>query len=504
MNASMENHQSREAIYKLLPTTEAIAFIYNEEVFSPKNISFVRRTIDEMSLEPHDMILAVNIIVKHEEEMKKERTQAFGKVVHYFGTPNDYFEKGSIKSIGTLKNGKLCGNHSFYFKDHPQNKIQVKTFYRNGKKNGKRTVYDTDGGKLYSCLFQNDFLHGRYETYFEENNKSKSVLKTIHSFKNGFLDGFCKHFYPNGKLKAQCFFSKNLLCGTLKEYQGSTNLPIKEEKYHNGHLHGPQHYYSSSIPFRRELIKKVSYWMGKKHGRETIYHSFETEIISWKYGEKHGVSKILQKNKTKPSYQVSYMNGKKHGFEKKYENGVLKESIKWINGFLASDVMKKKFEMSFMIYLETNLLKHTVKIPKKFLIEYCQEKNLNPGKRVTKIELLKVLSKNHKANKELTIEEDNIDLFGYEVQNPVIGSDGGIYDLESMKILFDKNDKGEYKNIKNCYEGNSLVPNYPRGHNGNILKNFYTMQDLKKNSNIENAKELMQSLYQFIQKTEKC
>ena len=190
--------------------------------------------------------------------------------------------------------------------------------------------------------------------------------------------------------------------------------------------------------------------------------------------------------------------------KKKYENGVLKESIKWINGFLASDVMKKKFEMSFMIYLETNLLKHTVKIPKKFLIEYCQEKNLNPGKRLTKIELLKVLSKNHKANKELTIEEDNIDLFGYEVQNPVIGSDGGIYDLESMKILFDKNDKGEYKNIKNCYEGNSLVPNYPRGHNGNILKNFYTMQDLKKNSNIENAKELMQSLYQFIQKTEKC
>ena len=106
---------------------------------------------------------------------------------------------------------------------------------------------------------------------------------------------------------------------------------------------------------------------------------------------------------------------------------------------------------------------------KKYIFEKYTTKVASNKNKSYMVAFLNELSQN-KKQKEAPVEED---LFGNVISNPCRGSDGGIYDLESMNYLFEKKPDGDYKNIPYTYnEQNQRVPSFPRMSNGDRLTSF--------------------------------
>ena len=101
-------------------------------------------------------------------------------------------------------------------------------------------------------------------------------------------------------------------------------------------------------------------------------------------------------------------------------------------------------------------------------------------------------------------EEENFDLFGNVIENPVVGNDGGIYDLKSMEYLFEKNNDSFVRIRGGHYESGIWVVDYPRMNQGKPLSKYYHHHDLKNHQmTIENRSDLLTSFNEFIKKIEK-
>jgi hypothetical protein len=111
------------------------------------------------------------------------------------------------------------------------------------------------------------------------------------------------------------------------------------------------------------------------------------------------------------------------------------------------------------------------------LIVFLKENyNISVKQRLKKEDIIQVLeseySKSCNGDRE-NLEED-VDLFGNEIQLPCIGSDDGIYDLSSMEYLFRKDENDDYININYIYnEKDERVANFPIMNNGKQLTGYY-------------------------------
>ena len=117
------------------------------------------------------------------------------------------------------------------------------------------------------------------------------------------------------------------------------------------------------------------------------------------------------------------------------------------------------------------------------------------------MEILTTIREKKIETKTIPAEEKSpeYDLFGNEIKSPVIGNDGAIYDLESMKTLFTKKNN-RYLHISYGYENEESVPNYPRMENGKILSEYYTVEELDialKTEKNPTLQELQKTLLNF-------
>jgi succinate dehydrogenase flavin-adding protein (antitoxin of CptAB toxin-antitoxin module) len=93
------------------------------------------------------------------------------------------------------------------------------------------------------------------------------------------------------------------------------------------------------------------------------------------------------------------------------------------------------------------------------------------------------LDKNTLLKYEKILNQDTTDIFVRSKSIPqdldkdlivykIRGNDGAIYDLTSMIKLFEKDDDGRYKNIRDVYQNHEVVPNYPVMSNGIRLESY--------------------------------
>ncbi len=93
------------------------------------------------------------------------------------------------------------------------------------------------------------------------------------------------------------------------------------------------------------------------------------------------------------------------------------------------------------------------------------------------------LDKNTLLKYEKILNQDTTDIFVRSKFIPqdldknlivykIRGNDGAIYDLTSMIKLFEKDDDGRYKNIRDVYQNHEVVPNYPVMSNGIRLESY--------------------------------
>ena len=93
---------------------------------------------------------------------------------------------------------------------------------------------------------------------------------------------------------------------------------------------------------------------------------------------------------------------------------------------------------------------------------------------MTKKQLRKWIEKRKSSTHGVELCEQNYDLFGNEIINPVLGSDGETYDESSLRFLFKRHEiTRDYVNIPYTYDENGQrIPNFPTMSNGKLLYGF--------------------------------
>lgn len=107
-----------------------------------------------------------------------------------------------------------------YYKRYSQGGILLEEAnYVEGKLNGERIIYNAEGKKEISEIYENDILNGPLKEFYE-NGK----MKMLGNYKNNVLSGTVNVFYPSGKLKEEVQFEDNMEDGPFKEFHENGNL----------------------------------------------------------------------------------------------------------------------------------------------------------------------------------------------------------------------------------------------------------------------------------------
>jgi antitoxin component YwqK of YwqJK toxin-antitoxin module len=186
-----------------------------------------------------------------------------GRLVN--GKPDGYwktwYENGALKSEGNRLNFKLDSLWKFY---SPDSLPTTFITYKEGKKNGIRTLFDEGGKKQTEEKFLEDIKQGETRIYHTNGTlrqaiqfvdgkeqglsyeySSIGVVLTIIEYKNGYkirnekvnrIDKFGQRqgmqveFFPNGKIETECNYENDKRNGYLKVYDEEGNL-LSTTKY---------------------------------------------------------------------------------------------------------------------------------------------------------------------------------------------------------------------------------------------------------------------------------
>jgi antitoxin component YwqK of YwqJK toxin-antitoxin module len=194
------------------------------------------------------------------------------------GLWKNYYESGSIKSEGEKRLGKSEGKWIFY---SPKGQIEKEIEYAENLKNGRFQQFDSTGKMMVENWYKNDTLIGISKIFkngkliIESNyeNGLKTGVEKIFDEKDGRLietinyskdekisnlvvnqldlnkqkKGLWRTFYPDGKLRNECFYENGQLKGPCKEWTEKGLLiqqaeqidfknliDIKQTFHHNG------------------------------------------------------------------------------------------------------------------------------------------------------------------------------------------------------------------------------------------------------------------------------
>ena len=143
----------------------------------------------------------------------------------YQDTKNPKFE-------GTFDHGKEVGTFTFF--DNTKMKTVVATREFNPKDNSAYTIfYDQNKNKVSEGKVVNKLFEGEWKYY---HYASPSVM-TTENYKNGKLDGLRTVFFSNGKVAEQINFVNNQKQGLYKKYT-ENGIVLEESFFKNNEYDG--------------------------------------------------------------------------------------------------------------------------------------------------------------------------------------------------------------------------------------------------------------------------
>ncbi len=296
----------------------------------------------------HDVIIAKNRINRYDNNGKRSGTW---KIFH----PND-----KVKVLSFYKNGKLEG----YVKKYNQKGklissnryIEGELFVNDTEKDNKTTIkkeFYADGKIKSSGAFKNEKPVGKHNTY----NKSGEIIATkkysstswvIYEGlvnKNGKKQGEWTYFYKSGKTKSVGSYKNSRRVGKWEFFYENGKTEQTGQYNKRGKATGTWHWYYPN----GEVLREEAFENGKLNGKFVEYDISKNEIVKgqyvagvrtglWKYnigdeiqeGEyrnnrKTGLWRILFAENKSLKAEGKYIDGKENGrFRYYYENGKLK------------------------------------------------------------------------------------------------------------------------------------------------------------------------------------
>ncbi|MAI15326.1 MAG: hypothetical protein CMM15_15075 [Rhodospirillaceae bacterium] len=316
------------------------------------------------------------------------------------------------------------------------------------------------GYQLYDgCVNKTNFPHGYGTLYFPS-----GAVEYEGQFKHGRFDGQGTLYFNCGRfdmnvLKYCGQFKKGMMWGRGRKFLTRRFFDDVDQQFYFTDI---GHYLEYAGTFK-----------------ESVPHGFGLEydenhrlryIGNFKKGQYNGSGVLFQDGRC--VYKGLWSKNERHGLGSSYENGIFVFSGLWKHD--EKDLCEARQSNAVKLFLETDLSKYVQKIPLRFLRRYLethyQEKNMQWNRK----QVIEKIREKYRAN-NLPVEDEieNEDLFGNPIVIPCYGSDGGVYDLSSMRYLFQRNSQGDYTNIPYVYDSsNHRVPTYRRMKDGNILSHY--------------------------------
>ncbi len=146
------------------------------------------------------------------------------------------------------------------------------------QRDGPCKIFFPNGKVKYECFYQHNRLHGEYRRYYKNGN-----LKINCHYENGKLEGEYHHYFPSGGKEIVCYYRSGKLEGKYEQFYLSYRDKLyrvhdKQVKigkilnYKDGKLNGEQLYYHrTDVCGDPALKEKIQYVNHKRHGE---YQSF--------------------------------------------------------------------------------------------------------------------------------------------------------------------------------------------------------------------------------------
>ena len=372
------------------------------------------------------------------------------------------FEKNDIIIFqGYYKNGKKHGYGEWFDVDEQGNRYLVYEGYlENDKYHGQGKLYNKE--LIYIGNFENDKLNGIARIINRENNKCIFEGNFVKNHIQG--QGVCYLYDENGQIYSQytgdfenCMWHGFGILRTMNSiYEGTFKKGklIHGKKFAFGKLIYDG-FYSKDYEYHGhgclvendETIYVGNFKNGLKHGQgvlmkfdtlDVIYEGpFEKnhmKVSSREYLlQEFELKKVLELGDIRPKFISKLSEKIKRKTLEKFMNT---RNIPFVKHNRKKDLLEK---IVYFHHLENPSRSSCSKIKKEYLIEFIHHKNGVVKKKLrhkTKPQLLKLLESEPFTTND---DDDAYDFFGNEIQTPILGIDGVIYDEKSVLELQQRN-----------------------------------------------------------------
>lgn len=266
------------------------------------------------------------------------------------GIWKNYYESGTIKSEGEKRAGKSEGKWIFYSQ---KGQIEKEIEYAQNFKNGRYQQFDTTGQLILENWYRNDTLSGiskifkngqliiesnfenglksGIEKIFDENDgrliesinysnnekESNLIINQLDSKKQ--KKGLWRTFYPDGKLKSECFYENNQVIGNCKEWTEKGNLIVDSKKIDfKAIIDIKQTYHSNG-----KVARFQAYFGEYKNGASSTFDSLGNLLGSELYKLDTLIAKgFILANGIYDSTWIYYYSSGQKSATGKYKNGI--------------------------------------------------------------------------------------------------------------------------------------------------------------------------------------
>lgn len=391
------------------------------------------------------------------KRIRKEKTYYDGE---FLDAANNLYFQGKYGPDGKYGIGTLYENGQ---------KLYHGSFYRN-ERHGIGTEYDPQheevmellqrlnidepdrDPRIYEGHWRKDKRHGEGQSW------SRGIRTYKGNWKMDQRHGLGSEYTEDCRLVYHGAFQNNLKSGKGIYYVDG-NETYLEGDFRNDACHGKARFF-----IKGKLVYDGSFRNGFPNGEGQLFDVEQQYLIfegKFKDGFSCAGGRLFNKNS--------------------FSNGTSRRPREFVVPILHFNRSSSSSENSYIRqgmylrnYLETGNADKLKLVATNFLAEYLTSKFKINSASLHRSSIIKVLKINYQESKKRPIpNEENVDLFGNEIQIPCFGNDNQIYDILSMEYLFLRNESGDFVNINYVYENNIRVPNFPIMHDGQRLSSYY-------------------------------
>jgi antitoxin component YwqK of YwqJK toxin-antitoxin module len=228
-------------------------------------------------------LLAVLLLVAFPKSFAQENKLDESGKKH--GLWKGYFDESKrVKYEGSFNHGNETGVFIFYDDTKAHTVVATRDFTK-GKNSAYTIFYDPKKNIVSEGNVVNRLYDGQWKYYHEA---SKTVM-TIENYRNGKLEGKRSVFYPNGKIAEEITYAADVKNGPYRKYTDK-GVIIEDAMYKDGQFDGPAVY---KDPDGNTIAKGV-YKNGQKNGYWEFYENGKL-----KSREKYPIRKKTGKAKAK-------------------------------------------------------------------------------------------------------------------------------------------------------------------------------------------------------------